>query len=197
MRIKKCMFRIIVLLFVLTTIVSCSNKDNGQPPVVIPDNINGPISEVMVTPVNITTPDKGSLVISMNNVNYKVEFNAVAQSQSNATLSFVSDTIIRDDSRAFANLGVDVVAYNPVGPNEITIRFTNGNIIFGWFDGHSSFGGTFGQALISTWATPGDPAKPNQKAKSDISKFVGLYKDSDGPGPTVTPIYLLVQVSKQ
>ena len=126
-----------------------------------------------------------------------MEFNAIAQAQSNATLSFVSDTIIRDDSRAFANLGVDVVAYNPVGPNEITIRFTNGNTIFGWFTGSTSFGGTFGQALISTWATPGDPAKPNQKAKTDISNFVGLYKDSNGPAPGVAPIYLSVQVSKQ
>jgi len=191
------MFRLFVILFVIAAGASCSNKDNPTPPFVIPDNINGPILEILVTPVNITTPDKGSLLISMNNVNYKVEFNAVAQVQSNATLSFVSDTIIRDESRAIGNLGVDVVAYNPVGPNEVTIRLTNGNVIFGRFDGNTSFGGTFGQALISTWKTTGDPAKPNQKAKTDISNFVNLYKDSDGPGPTVTPIYLLVQVSKQ
>ena len=191
------MYRLPVFLFVLITVASCSNKDNGQPPFVIPDNIDGVLGEIMVTPVNITTPDKGSLLISMNNVNYKVEFNAVPQSQSNATLSFTSDTIIRDESRAFANLGVDVVAYNPVGPNEITIRFTNGNKIFGWFDANTSFGGQFGQALIATWATPGDPAKPNQKAKTDISNFVKLYRDSDGSGPGTAPVYLLVQVTKQ
>ena len=192
------MFRVIVFLFVLTTAISCSNKDNGTPPFVIPDKIFGPISEIMVTPINITTPDKGTLIISMNNVNYKVEFNAVAQAQSNASLTFASDTIIRDDSRAFANLGVDVVAYNPVGPNEITFRFNvgSGKEIVGSFDVHSSFGGQFGEALISTWQTPGDPAKPNQKAKDDISKFVKLYADSDGSGPGVAPIYLLVQVSK-
>ncbi len=185
------------LAFLLLAAVSCSNKDNSLPPVVIPDNITGPINEIMVTPVNITTPDKGTMVVSMNNVNYKVDFNAVAQAQSNATLSFESDTIIRDDSRAFANLGVDAVAYNPVGPNEITIRFSDGRKIIGTFNGNTSFGGTFGQALIATWQTPGDPAKPNQKAKDDISKFVKLYADSNGSAPGITPVYLLVQVTKQ
>jgi len=182
---------------VLITAASCSNKDNGQPPFVIPDNINGPILEIMVQPINITTPDKGSLRISMNNVNYIVQFDAVPQAQSNATLSFASDTIIRDESRAVGNLGVDVVAYNPVGPNEVTIRFSNGNKIFGTFDANTSFGGTFGQALISTWATTGDPAKPNQKAKTDLSSFVKLYKDKDGTGPGTEPVYLLVTVTKQ
>ena len=193
------MFRLLQILLLVSVLVSCSNKDNGTPPVVIPDVIFGPISEIMVTPINITTPDKGTLLISMNNVNYKVEFDAVAQAQSNATLTFASDTIIRDDSRAFANLGADVVAYNPVGPNEIIIRFNNGSgkRITGSMNALSSFGGQFGQALISTWATPGDPAKPNQKAKDDISKFVKLYADSDGSGPGVAPVYLLVQVSKQ
>ena len=191
------MIRLLVFILILTVSVSCSNDEKGLPPVVIPDNINGPLLEIMVTPVNITTPDKGSLVISMNSVNYKVEFNAVAQAQSNATLSFASDSIIRDDSRAFANLGVDVVAYNPVGPNEITIRFNDGRKIIGTFNVNTSFGGTFGQTLISTWQTPGDPAKPNQKAKDDISKFVKLYADSNGSAPGVTPVYLVVQVSKQ
>jgi len=193
------MIRLIISLFVLTISVSCSNKDNGLPPVVIPDVIVGSVSEIMVTPINITTPGKGTLLISMNNVNYKVEFNVVTQAQSNATLTFASDTIIRDDSREFANLGVDVVAYNPVGPNEISFRFAigSGKRIDGSFVPQSSFGGQFGQALISTWQTPGDPAKPNQKAKDDISKFVNLYADKDGPGPGVAPVYLLVQVTKQ
>ena len=191
------MIRQIVFLLVLTSLVSCSDKDNGQPPVVIPDMINGPILEINVTPLNITTPDRGSLLISMNNTIYKVEFNAVMQSQSNATLSFASDTILRDVSREFANLGVNAIAYNPVGPNEITIRFNDGRKIFGWFDDYSSFGGDFGQTLISTWRDPNDPAKPNQKAKDDISKFVKLYSDADGSGPGITPVYLLVQVSKQ
>ena len=191
------MIRQIVFLLVLTSLVSCSDKDNGQPAGVIPDMIHGPILEVNVTPLNITTPDRASLLISMNNTIYKVEFNAVMQSQSNATLSFASDTILRDDSREFANLGKDVVAYNPVGPNEITIRFNDGRKIFGWFDPYTSFGGEFGQALISTWRDPTDPAKPNQKAKDDISKFVKIYSDIDGPGPGITPVYLLVQVFKQ
>jgi hypothetical protein len=159
--------------------------------------INGPILEVKVTPLNITTPDKGSLLISMNNTVYKVEFNATAQSQSNATLSFATDTILRDVSREFANLGKDAVAYNPVGPNEITVRFNDGRKVFGRFNDYTSFGGDFGQALISTWRDPNDPAKPNQKAKDDISKFVKLYSDIDGPGPGTSPVYLLVQISKQ
>ena len=193
------MFRLFIFMLVLTAFVSCSNKEGGLPPVVIPDNIVGLISEIMVTPINITTPDKGTLLISMNNVIYKVEFNAVAQAQSNASLTFASDTIIRDDSRAFANLGVDVVAYNPVGPNEMTFRFNigSGKRITGSINGQSSFGGQFGQALISSWATPGDPAKPNQKAKTEISEFVKRYADADGSGPGVAPVYLLVQVSKQ
>src|SRR5205814_10086186 len=120
-----------------------------------------------------------------------------AQSQSNAILSFASDTILRDDSREFANLGKDAIAYNPVGPNEITISFNDGRKIFGWFDPNTSFGGDFGQDLISKWRDPTDPAKPNQKAKDDISKFVKFYSDIDGPGPGVTPVYLLVRVSKQ
>ena len=120
------MLRIVVILLVLTSSFSCSDKDNDLPPVVIPDTINGVIMEINVTPINITTPDKGSLLISMNNTVYSVEFNAVNQSQSNATLFFASDTIIRDESREFSNLGKDAVAYNPVGPNEVTINMYDG-----------------------------------------------------------------------
>jgi hypothetical protein len=128
-----------------------------------------------------------------------VEFNAVPQAQSNATLRFATDTIIRDESREFANLGKDAVAYNPVGPNEITIEFAvgSGKRIFGTFTPGSSFGGTFGEALISTWREPGDPTKPNQKAKTDISNFVKLYADNNGSAPGITPIYLFVEVTKQ
>src|SRR4051812_43745030 len=162
------MFRRVAFALFLISAVSCSNDEKGLPPVVIPDNISGPISEVMVTPIDITTPDKGSLLVSMNNTGYKVEFNAVAQAQSNATLSFASDTIIRDDSREFANLGPNVVAYNPVGPNEITIHFNDGRKIIGWFDPNTNFGGTFAPTLIATWRDPLDPAKPTQKAKTDI-----------------------------
>ena len=190
------MFRRIAVILFLISAVSCSNDEKGLPPVVIPDNINGPISEIMVTPINITTPDKGTLLISMNNTMYKVQFNAVAQSQSNGSLSFASDTIIRDDSRAFANLGPDAIAYNPVGPNQIIFHLNDGKKIMGWLDVNSSFGGTFGQTLISTWRDPTDPAKPTPKAKSDISKFVSLYADKDGSGPGIAPVYLSVQVSK-
>lgn len=191
------MLRIVVILLVLTSSFSCSDKDNDLPPVVIPDTINGVIMEINVTPINITTPDKGSLLISMNNTVYSVEFNAVNQSQSNATLFFASDTIIRDESREFSNLGKDAVAYNPVGPNEVTINMYDGKKVFGWFNPSTSFGGVFGEQLITQWRTPGDPSKPNQKAKDDIGKFVKLYADKDGTGPGVTPVYLFVQVTKQ
>ena len=191
------MYRFVVFLLLIISLISCSDKDNGLPPVVIPDMINGPLLEVHVSPLNITTPDRASLLISMNNSIYKVEFNAVAQAQSNAILSFASDTILRDNSREFANLGRDAIAYNPVGPNEITIRFHDGRKIIGWFDPNSSFGGDFGETLISTWREPTDPAKPTPKAKDDISKFVKLYSDSNGTSPGITPVYLLVQISKQ
>jgi hypothetical protein len=187
--------RVAFVVFLISA-VSCSNDDKALPPVVIPDNINGPITEITVTPINITTPDKGSLSISMNNTVYKVQFNAVAQAQSNGSLSFASDTIIRDDSRAFANLGPDAIAYNPVGPNQIIFHLDNGKKIMGYFDTNTSFGGTFGQALIATWRDPADPAKPTPKAKSDISKFVSLYADKDGSGPGLAPVYLSVQVTK-
>jgi hypothetical protein len=188
------MSRIIIFLIVGCGLVSCS-KNTTKPPVVIPDIINGDLSEISVTPINITTPDKGFFLISMQNTIYKVDFNAVPQGQSNATLMFLTDSILRDESREFAPLGKDEIAYNPVGPNEIVIRFTDGRQINGWFTPGTSFGGVFGEQLISQWRTPGDPAKPNQKAKDDIRNFVGLYKDNNGPAPGITSIYLSVQVS--
>src|SRR5687767_8247144 len=101
------MSRLLLFLVILTASVSCSKNEKGLPPVVIPDMIDGVILEINVTPINITTPDKGSLLISMQNTIYKVDFNAVAQAQSNATLFFASDSILRDDSREFAPLGKD------------------------------------------------------------------------------------------
>jgi hypothetical protein len=191
------MSRILLFLLVLTASVFCSKKDNVQPPAVIPDIINGLILEVDVTPINITTPDRGTLLVVMNSTIYKVDFNAVAQSQSNATLFFDTDSILRPESTEFANLGKDAIAYNPVGPNEITIQFYDGRKVFGFFDPNTSFGGTFGEQLISQWRNPSDPAKPNQKARDDISNFVTLYSDNNGPAPGIIPIYLLAQVSKQ
>ncbi len=189
--------RLLVLLLLLTALISCSKKEEEQtPPVVIPDVINGTITEVNVTPLDITTPDKGSLLVSANNTIYKVEFNATDQLQSNATLNFESDTILTNDSREFANLGKDAIAYNPVAENEITIYFKDGRKISGGFNFNTSFGGVFGEQLISQWRDPGDPAKPNQKAKDDIRTFVQRYTDKDGSGPDITPVYLSVTVSK-
>ena len=189
------MSRLLIFVLIITTTLSCSKNDKTLPPAVIPGMIDGVIVEINVTPINITTPDKGSLLISMNNTVYKVDFNAVPQAQSNATLFFASDTILTDDSREFANLGKDMIAYNPLSGNEVTIRFTDGRKIFGWFWLGTSFGGEFGENLISTWRTPGDPAKPNQKAKDDLSYFVKLYRDNNGPAPGITSVYLFVEVS--
>ncbi|HEX8675730.1 MAG TPA: hypothetical protein VF700_00835 [Segetibacter sp.] len=191
------MRRIIVLLLLINALISCSKKEEAlNPPVVIPDIINGAINEINVTPLDITTPDKGSLSISMNNTNYKVDFNATDEAKSNATLFFGSDTILTDESREFASFGKDAVAYRPVGANEITINFKDGRKISGRFDPITSFGGVFGEQLISQWRTSNDPAKPNQKAKDDIRNFVQRYSDKDGPGSGNTPVYLSVTVSK-
>ena len=191
------MCRFIVLLLLINALISCSKKkEELNPPVVIPDVINGAINEIKVTPLDITTPDKGSLLISMNNTNYKVDFNATDEAQSNATLLFESDTILTDESREFASFGKDAVAYRPVGENEITINFKDGRKISGLFDPITSFGGVFGEQLISQWRTSNDPAKPNEKAKDDIRNFVQRYSDRDGPGSGSTPVYLSVTVSK-
>ena len=55
------------------------------------------------------TPDKGIFLISANNTNYKVEFNAVAKSQSNASLEFATGTILTDECREFASMGNDKI----------------------------------------------------------------------------------------
>ena len=167
-----------------------------MPPGTIPDVINGIVISFIATPTNITTPGKTSIVISMNNTRYAVELNAVSQSQSNALVLFATDTVLVDESREFANLGKDVVSYNPVSANEITIRLNDGKKIFGYFDLNTDFGGEFGEALISTWRNPLDPSKPNQKARDDLKNFLNRYSDADGSGPAISPTYFFVGVSK-
>ena len=191
------MSRFLVIAVIITFSISCSNKESPTPPFVIPDKIGGPISDMFVTPLNITTRDKGFFLISMNNVVYKVQFDAVPQAQSNAVITFASDTVINSNSRAFANLGKDAISYNPVGPNSIIVHFNDARRIDGTFDNYSSFGGDFGESLIATWKEPADPAKPTQKAKDDISKFIMRYSDADGSGPGIAPVYLNVTVTKQ
>jgi hypothetical protein len=195
---KSClMFRLLVIILLLSTLISCSKKEDGSnPPVVIPDVINGPVNELNVTPLDINTPNKGSVIISMNNTIYKVEFNATQQSQSNATLFFDSDSILTNDSREFANVGKDAIAYHPVAANEIAIHFKDGRKVSGSFDPVTTFTGVFAEQLISQWRDPADPTKPNQKAKDDIRNFIHRYSDKDGPGSDTSPVYLAVTVSK-
>ena len=193
------MRRLVGLFLVLNTFISCSKDDemSSTPPVVIPDIINGFITEFTVAPIDINTPDKGTFFISAANTIYKVDFNAVAKSESNAILIFDSDTILTDKSREFANLGRDAVAYTPVAANEILVFFDDGRKIDGLFNSYTSFGGVFGENLISQWRDPGDPAKPTQKAKDDITNLVKRYGDKDGPGPETEPQYLFVTISKK
>ncbi|HXL55782.1 MAG TPA: hypothetical protein VN958_05975, partial [Chitinophagaceae bacterium] len=134
------MYRFFVLFLLLGSFISCSkNKEGSTTPVVIPDIINGVITEFNVTPIDINTPDKGTFFISANNTIYKVDFNAVAESESNAILIFESDTILTDQSREFANLGKDAVAYNPVAENQISIFFDDGRKVNGLFNFNTSF----------------------------------------------------------
>jgi hypothetical protein len=192
------MYRFFVLFLLLGAFISCSKKDGGSTtPVVIPDIIDGVITEFNLTPLDINTPDKGTFFISANNTIYKVDFNAAAQPASNARLIFESDTILTDQSREFANLGKDAIAYNPVADNLISIFFDDGRKVTGSFNVNTSFGGIFGEALISQWRDPSDPAKPTQKAKDDIINLVHRYSDKDGPGPETAPQYLFVKVSKR
>jgi hypothetical protein len=191
------MYRFLVTFLVLSIFISCSKDEEVSPaPVVIPDIINGVITEFNLTPLNITTPDKGEFFISANNTKYKVVFTATAQPQSNAILIFQSDTILTDQSREFTNLGKDAIAYYPVAANQVSISFIDGRKIDGSFDLNTSFGGVFGEAIISQWRDPGDRAKPTQKAKDDIIHLVERYADKDGPGPETAPQYLFVKVSK-
>ena len=191
------MYRLLVLFWVFTTFISCSkNEDGSLPPDVIPDIIDGVITEFEVTPLDINTPDKGTFLIAANNTRYRVDFDAAPQSASNAILIFESDTILTDQSREFTNTGPDAIAYYPVAENEITVSFHDGRRVKGSFDLNTSFGGVFGAVLISQWRDPVDPTKPTQKAKNDIINLVQRYSDRDGPGPETAPQYLFVKVSK-
>ena len=188
--------RFFFLAFVVLALNSCSESSKDLPVAAIPDVINGVVISFTATPSNITTPDKTSFVVSMQNTRYTVTLNAVPQSQSNALVLFATDTVLVDQSREFANLGKDAVSYNPVFPNEITIRFNDGRKVFAYFDLNTDFGGSFGETLISTWRVPNDPAKPNQKARDDLKNFLLRYMDADGPGPGVSPTYFVVDVAK-
>lgn len=190
--------RLLVFLFLFIALISCSKKEDEStiPPAVIPDIIYGTVYEFNVTPLDMTTPDKGFFSISADNTLYQVVFNATDQTQSNAILHFTSDSILTEASREFANLGRDAIAYNPVAANEIEILFKDGRKILGRFDANTSFGGVFGEQVIAQWRDPTDPAKPNQKAKDDLRNFVHRYADKDGPGADKTPVYLFVTVSR-
>jgi hypothetical protein len=192
------MYRFLVFFLLLTTVISCSKNEHvSPPPAVIPDIINGEVTEFNLTPSDITTPNKGTFFIVTGGSNYKVDFNAAAQPQSNARLLFESDTILTDQSREFTNLGKDAIAYLPVADNQVVIFFDDGRKVSGSFGLNTTFGGVFGEALISTWRSSGDPTKPNQKAKDDIIHLVQRYADKDGPGPETSPQYLFVNVSRR
>jgi len=74
--------------------------------------------------------------------------------------------------------------------------FNDGRRVTGNFDLNTSFGGVFGQSVITEWRDPSDPTKPTQKAKDDIINLVHRYYDKDGPGPGASPQYLFAKVSK-
>ena len=191
------MRRLPVLLMLVIGFFSCSKDPaDSTSPDPIPDIIEGMVKEITVTPVDINTPDKGSFFISYLNTRYQVDFTATTQAGSNAILRFATDTILNDQSREFSNLGKDAISYNPLKDNNISILFHDGKRVKGFFDITTSFGGFFGEALISQWRTAGDPAKPNQKAKDDIIHFVQRYADKDGPGPQTAPLYLFVKISQ-
>ena len=190
------MQRVLAMLLVIV-FASCSKNDTGSTgTVAVPDIIEGVVTDFNVTPLDSITPDKGIFLISANNTVYKVEFNAIAQSQSNATLEFATDTILTDESREFANLGKDNISYHPVRDNEILLLFNDGRKVTGSFNFNTNFGGVFGESLISRWRDSTDPSKPNQKAKDDIIHFVQRYSDKDGSGPETSPQYLFAKVTK-
>jgi hypothetical protein len=192
------MRRFLLAVLVLNVLVSCSKKEGPPtPPVVIPDVIDGVITEITVTPLDITTPDKGTFLVTANNTVYQVDFNTTGQPQSNAVITFASDTILTEDSREFANLGKDAIAYQPIAENTVTVSFHDGRKVAGSFYPLTSFGGEFGEQLIAQWRDVADPPKPNQKAKDDVREFVSRYEDKDGAGPGADPAYLIVTVTKR
>jgi hypothetical protein len=191
------MYRLIYIILV-AGLLSCSKDESTPPPPAeIPDILNGDIAAITVEPIDITTPDKAHLLILVQNTLYKVNFDASPQAQSNALITFATDTILSEFSREFANLGEDEVAYNPLNPNDVTISFNDGRKVFGRFTVGTTFGGIFGRDLIAQWRVQNDPSKPNAKAKTDLMNFVKFYADKDGDGPETDPIYLTVSITKQ
>jgi hypothetical protein len=188
-----------VCLLLALVVCSCSKDDKKDlPPAVVPDIIAGIAGDIYFDPIDVTTPDKGTFTVLMNNVSYLVTFNAVAQAESNATLSLSTDSILTGDSREIGNLGSNNVSYNPLKDNEIHINFTDPTkSISGLFDINTSLGGSFGSEVISQWRDVADPSKPNNKARADLMEFVRRYRDKDGSGPEGAPIYLAVTVKKQ
>ncbi len=191
------MYRFLIYSFLLLSLISCSKNDVPVTPAPIPGIIDGIITEFSVTPKDITTPEKASFLISLNSTVYKVDIDAVAQSQSNAELLFASDTVLVNDSREIGNFGKDEVAYNPVKENTIFVIFNDGRKVTGTFQPFTVFRGVFGESLIAQWREPNDPSKPNQKAMDDITAFIKRYSDKDGPGSGTEPTYILATVSKQ
>ena len=190
------MKRLAAFIFV-AVIASCSKDDNPRPVTsMIPDVIDGVMDEINLITSDLNTPDKGVFFIYANNVRYEVEFSATSNAASNSLLLFETDTILTDQSREYSNLGADAISYNPVRDNKMTLTFNDGRKITGVFDVNTSFGGVFGQAIISQWRDPMDPTKPTQKAKDDLTRLVNHYRDKDGPGPQTTPQYLFARVTK-
>jgi hypothetical protein len=58
------MCRLLILFGVVSIFISCSkNEDGFVPPDIIPDIIDGVVTEFNVTPIDINTPDKGTFFI--------------------------------------------------------------------------------------------------------------------------------------
>lgn len=192
------MYRLLFVLSLVLAMGSCS-KSNDTPPVTpVPDVINGTITDFSVTPINLNTPDKGTMLISMTGALYKVQFNVVPEAQANAKISFGTDSVLVDESRESGNFGQDVISYIPVAPNEVIFTFKEGpKKINGVFSYLTGFGGTFGSDIIASWRSPSDPSKPNAKAKEDLMNLVRRYMDSNGSEPGISPVHLAVSVIRQ
>lgn len=191
------MYRSVLVFVCASVLASCSKNETEIPVTPIPDIIQGQIREIDVDPIDINTPDKATMVISMNDALYKVQFNVTTEQLSNATLFLASDTILVDESREFGNFGQDIVSYNPVGANEMIFDFpAGGKKIEGIFNFNTSFGGEFGKDQIAQWREANVPNKPNQKAKDDIRNFIRKYMDSNGAEPGIRPLFLSVSVSR-
>ena len=191
------MDRLITISVLALSFFSCSKDDVSVTPTPIPNIIEGIVTEFRVTPTDINTPNKASFLISLNNTIYKVDLDAVPQSQSNTELLFATDTVLIDESREVGDFGKDEVAYNPLRENTVFVIFNDGRKVTGMFQPFTVFRGVFGESLIAQWRETNDPAKPNQKAMNDLAAFMRRYKDKDGPGNGTEPTYILATVSKQ